>query len=269
MKKTCLFIFLFLIILISLPECFGESASVILGRKPALAQGSGVATSVAINGDVLDGAVICSSKKGYELCSRGNDPNMFGVVDVNPAVQFVSTATGSGQKTHPVVNSGQVQVRVSSINGVIKEGDFITSTSQSGIAGKALKSGYILGTAVDGWGVENVEQVGSIGVNLGIKPAVMSAKATTNLVGMIKEGVEASFLSPLSALRYVVAGIVATASVIAGLVFFGKVARGGIEAIGRNPLAGKMIQFSVVMNVLLTAGIMLVGVAVGYLILVI
>ena len=65
------------------------------------------------------------------------------------------------------------------------------------------------------------------------------------------------------------AGIVALVSVLAGLIFFGKVARGGIEAIGRNPLASKMIWLSVVMNVVLTTAIMLVGVAIGYLILVI
>ena len=194
---------------------------------------------------------------------------MFGVVTTTPSVQLVSESTPSGKLQYPVVSSGKIQVRVSSVNGVIKAGDFVTSSEISGVAGKALKSGYVLGTAVDSWEIEDTEQIGVIGVNLGIKPAVMSAKATTNLIGMIKEGVEASFLSPLSALRYVVAGIIATASVVAGLIFFGKVARGGIESIGRNPLAGKMIQFSVVMNVILTAAIMLVGVAIGYLILVI
>lgn len=234
-----------------------------------MAQGSGVAVDVVIGGEVSDGVVVCSTKQGYELCFRGSDPNMFGVVTTNPSVQLVSESTPSGKLQYPVVSSGKIQVRVSSINGVIKAGDFVTSTGVVGVAGKALKSGYVLGTAIDTWEIEDTEQIGVIGVNLGIKPAVMSARATTNLISMIKEGVEASFLSPLSALRYVVAGIVVTASVVAGLIFFGKVARGGIEAIGRNPLASKMIEFSVVMNVILTMIIMLVGVAIGYLILVI
>ena len=234
-----------------------------------MAQGSGVAVDVVISGEVSDGVVVCSTKQGYEPCFRGSDPNMFGVLTTQPSVQLVSESTPSGNLQYPVVSSGKIQVRVSSINGVIKAGDFVTSSEMAGVAGKALKSGYVLGTAVDPWEIEDTEQVGVIGVNLGIKPAVMSAKATTNLIGMIKEGVEASFLSPLSALRYVVAGVVVTASVVAGLIFFGKVARGGIEAIGRNPLASKMIEFSIVLNVLLTAAIMLVGVAIGYLILVI
>ena len=261
MKKACLGI-------LSLVMGLGLAGRV-------MAQGSGVAVDVVIDPStssgqaVVDGLVVCSTKQGYEPCFRGSDPNMFGVVTTTPSVQLVSESTPSGKLQYPVVSSGKIQVRVSSVNGVIKAGDFVTSSEVLGVAGKALKSGYVLGTAVDSWEIEDTEQIGVIGVNLGIKPAVMSAKATTNLIGMIKEGVEASFLSPLSALRYVVAGVIATASVVAGLIFFGKVARGGIEAIGRNPLAGKMIEFSIVLNVLLTAAIMLVGVAVAYLILVI
>lgn len=256
MKKIC-------------PMVFSLLAGLVLAGRVLAQGGGGIAVSVMINGEVLDGAVICATKEGYTLCRRSSDPNMFGVVSLEPSVQFVSESTPSAKSQYPVVSGGRAQVRVSSINGVIKAGDFVTSSEKAGLAGKALKSGYVLGTAVDAWETEDPDQAGVIGVNLGIKPAVMSAKATTNLIDMIKSGVEASFLSPLSALRYVVAGIVVTASVVAGLIFFGKVARSGIEAIGRNPLAGRTIQFSVVMNVILTAVIMLIGVAIGYLILII
>lgn len=242
------------------------------GLAPVFAQGAGVAVDLVIQTQegmlVRDGAVVCSSKDGYVLCERGHEPNMYGVVNLQPSVQLTATSASKVQ-TYPVASGGQTEVLVSSINGSIKAGNFVTSTTQPGVAGKALKSGYVLGTALEAWDNQDSEQNGLIKVNLGIKPAVMSARATTNLISMIKEGVEASFLSPLSALRYVVAGVVAAASVVAGLVYFGKVARGGIEAIGRNPLAGKSIQFSVLMNVVLTILIMLVGVAIAYLVLVI
>lgn len=228
--------------------------------------GSGVATDLPINGQVEDGGVICASKTGYSLCGRDNDPNMFGVVSENPAVQFVQSGTAV---VYPVVINGQVKVIVTGRAGEINEGDFVTSSTVLGAAEKARKSGYVLGTALEAFKPENPESLGRISVSLGIKPAVMSAKATTNLLEMVKEGVDASFLSPLSALRYVTAGIIAVAAVIGGLIFFGKVARGGVEAMGRNPLAGKMIQFSIILNVLLTIVIMAAGVLVAYIILVI
>ena len=43
-----------------------------------MAQGSGVAVDVVIDGEVVDGMVVCSTKQGYEPCLRSSDPNMFG-----------------------------------------------------------------------------------------------------------------------------------------------------------------------------------------------
>ena len=53
-----------------------------------------------------------------------------------------------------------------------------------------------------------------------------------------------------------------------GIWYFGRVARSGVEAIGRNPLATRAIQLGVILNLLLTLVILLVGIALAYLILV-
>jgi F0F1-type ATP synthase membrane subunit c/vacuolar-type H+-ATPase subunit K len=50
------------------------------------------------------------------------------------------------------------------------------------------------------------------------------------------------FSCPLSALRYVAASVIVVAAAIAAFVYFGKVARSGVDAIGRNPLASKAIK---------------------------
>jgi F0F1-type ATP synthase membrane subunit c/vacuolar-type H+-ATPase subunit K len=52
-----------------------------------------------------------------------------------------------------------------------------------------------------------------------------------------------------------------------GFVFFGRVVARGVEAMGRNPLAGSLIAVSVVFNLILTVVIMLVGLGIAYLIL--
>jgi F0F1-type ATP synthase membrane subunit c/vacuolar-type H+-ATPase subunit K len=57
-------------------------------------------------------------------------------------------------------------------------------------------------------------------------------------------------------------------SFVLGLVYFGRASRAGIEAIGRNPLAKRAIQMSIVMYVALSIVIILVGLAIAYLILI-
>jgi F0F1-type ATP synthase membrane subunit c/vacuolar-type H+-ATPase subunit K len=52
------------------------------------------------------------------------------------------------------------------------------------------------------------------------------------------------------------------------MIYFGKASRAGIEAVGRNPLAKRVIQLTVVMNIVLTIVIVLVGLAIAYLILI-
>ena len=58
------------------------------------------------------------------------------------------------------------------------------------------------------------------------------------------------------------------ASFVMGFVYFGRVARSGIEAIGRNPLASRIIQFNVILHILISIVIVLVGLAIAYLILI-
>jgi len=225
---------------------------------------SGVAQYAAIKQEVSDGMVVCSTTSGIEPCTREGDPNLLGVVSLSPAVSFGVATPSAGSV--PVVSSGLSTVQVSGANGAIEVGDFLTSSTTAGLAVKALKSGYVLGTASESWVPESSEAVTTMTASLAIKPAVLSANAGNNLLDMIRQGVEAAFLTPLSALRYIVAGVILIISVGFGFLYFGKLARSGVEAVGRNPLASRAIQMSVLFNVVLTVGIIMVGVAVAYLV---
>lgn len=231
-----------------------------------MAQGiaSGVAQYVLLSGEIEDGMLVCATPTGNELCSREGDPNMLGVVTLNPALSFAEATPSAGQV--PVADGGKVTVLVSGANGEIREGEFVTSSSRAGYAVKAIKSGFVLGTALADFVPTSPESTGTITVAVAIKPAVLSTKAGNNLLEMIKQGVEAAYLSPVSALRYVVAGIILIVSVGFGLSHFGKLAKSGVEAVGRNPLASKAIELSVLLNVILTVGVILVGVTVAYLV---
>jgi len=232
---------------------------------------AGVAQYLEIPGEVEDGMVICTSSEGSLPCQAGYDPNMVGVVTLVSAIT-IGEATASAEAgplagTYPVTNSGQAYVLVSDENGEIKKGDFITSSTQPGVAVKALKSGFVLGTALEDFHEADDDGNTRILASIAIKPAVLSTRAGANLIEMIRQGLEAAFLTPLSALRYVVAGILVIISVTYGFFHFGRLARSGVEAVGRNPLASRAIQMSVLFNVILTIGVIGVGVGIAFLVL--
>ena len=63
------------------------------------------------------------------------------------------------------------------------------------------------------------------------------------------------------------AALVVLATFIIGFSSFGKISGTSIEALGRNPLASKLIRSAVVLNFALTAIIIAVGLTMAYLIL--
>ena len=89
-----------------------------------------------------------------------------------------------------------------------------------------------------------------------------------NIFKLFTIAADAPYLSPLNALRYVFAGIMVIASFFIAVFFFVRVSTTGVEALGRNPLAGKLIMASVILHLLLAAVIILIGLGVGYIILV-
>ena len=242
------------------------SYSLLVAHVRAQENVSGVGVSVPVTGEVSDGYIVCSDEnKVNSPCIREYDPKMSGVVDAVPAVSFQAD---NADGTRVVVSSGVTQVLVSTVNGPIKKGDFITSSKKEGIGMKTTKSGYVLGQALSDFSESDTSKTGKISVSISIRPAVLSTGAGNNLMQLMKEGFEGAFQSPLSALRYIVAGILVASSFIFGFFHFGKMAKSGVEAIGRNPLAAKTIQFGIMLNVLIAIVIMGVDLGIAYIVLV-
>lgn len=229
------------------------------------AVGSGVATSTTISGDYKDGDVVCVDKSNVnKVCTKEYDSNMMGVIVEKPSVSFTSSSGGV-----PLISLGNVYTNVTGANGPIRKGDFVTSSTTPGIAQLAKKSGYILGVALEDYSGTDSSQIGKILISVNIRPAVLSGGAGSNLMELIKDGVSGAFESPLSALRYIIAGILVVVSFVFGILHFGKMAKSGVEAIGRNPLAAKTIQLGILFNVLIAIVIMAVGLGIAYLVLII
>jgi F0F1-type ATP synthase membrane subunit c/vacuolar-type H+-ATPase subunit K len=174
----------------------------------------------------------------------------------------VSLSTSSDQPL--VVSTGNAPVRVNNANGAIKIGDLVTSSTESGVAHRADRAGYVLGTALEEY---DSDTVSTIYVSLNVHPSNSFTDSRSNLLETLRQGLVAPLLTPLAALRYILAAAVVVLSFVLGFIYFGRVAKSGVEAIGRNPLASRKIELTVLLNIILTIGIALVGFGIAYLIL--
>src|SRR5215469_7630250 len=109
---------------------------------------NGTAIGIPVIGKIAEGDIITSSPEGYKASISPYDPEIFGVVSLKPAVYFNDT---TATKNVPVISNGEVMVRVSSKNGNIASGEFITSSTIPGVGEKATDNGYVLGRAMQSY----------------------------------------------------------------------------------------------------------------------
>ena len=208
-------------------------------------EGIGIPVLVEDEG-TTDGDIVSFTGGAYRLSSVSQDSSVFGVVNFNPAITIGSEDAGAKL---PVISSGRAAVRVSSINGPINKGDFITTSLIPGIGAKADRFGYVLGVALDNFAETDPEKIGKIPVLVNIRVNSPFAVFET---------------SPRTTIRYILAFLIAISSMVVGFTYFGKVARTGVEALGPNPLAARLIEFGVFLNLFLTLGIIAVGAIIAY-----
>src|SRR3989344_4604569 len=210
----------------------------------------GVAAPVSIAAsDAEDGDIISFYDSGYRLSKEGYDPGVVGVVSQRSAI----VVNGGSEGFTPVISSGKSLVRVSTLNGPIRGGDLITTSIIPGIGAKAIGFGHVLGGALADLQQADQEKIGKI-------PMLVDVRISSPLTFFTT--------SPQRTLRYLLAFIIAAGSVVIGFSYFGKVARSGVEAVGRNPLAARLIEFSVFLNLFLTLGIIAIGAIIAYVIIV-
>lgn len=214
--------------------------------------------------NVKDGNIISSSTKGFVLSKTQYDPFMVGVVTVNPAVAFDGSIS---EGKVPVVTSGNAFVIVSGINGPIKKGDVITSSQSPGVGMRAIKSGYVLGTALEDFAPQDASDTKRIMITLNFHHAVGVLAISNKLSDIFRLSEIATYEEPTTVFKYVAAILVIVVSFIFGFVFFGRIATMGVEALGRNPLASRTIQIGIFLNVLITIAVIASGVLISFFIL--
>ncbi len=215
------------------------------------------------NEKVEDGSIVVVSTKGFALSKVPYDPNIIGVIILKPAVAIKT----DGQKTgYPVVTSGTVITKISGISGAIKKGDAITTSPIMGTGMKAVDSGFVLGEATNNINFAKSSDVKLVEVTVNPHYSQLNTSLGNSLADIFKLSKIAAFEKPTKALQYIVAAIIVLTSFGCGFIIFARAVNTGLEALGRNPLAGRMIQLSIVFNLILIAVIIVAGSALAYLV---
>ena len=210
-----------------------------------------VAMPITLNEpEIREGDIVSLINGQYILSSEPYDSRMGGTINLNPTLLIGNLES---ERSYPLVSTGVSYVRVSSLNGPIETGDLVTTSMIPGIGMKANEYGVVLGTALEPFDNSDPEVIGKIAVSLNI--------GTHNIIDVFTQ-------NPSRTLRYMFAFLVASVSIITGFMYFGKVAKSGVESLGRNPLAARLIYTSVFIHLLLTFGIIVTGILIAYLIIV-
>ncbi len=237
---------------------------------PALAEekkfSSGIAISIPIEANnVEDGDIISTSSiGGYILADTPYTPTLYGVATKNPAVSFENP---SQPNLHFVIPTGKAYVKVSSANGNIRVGDYITSSKIPGVGQKSNSQGFVLGTALENY--QNNDPAGHGKILVSVKPEYITASTgngkVPNIFSHIITAISSPFPSPLTSLRFLLAATITGIFFTAAFFIFGRSSKTSIEALGRNPLASKTISMGIVFNFLMAIFIMAMGLFLAYL----
>lgn len=251
MTSFVVFIFVFL---------WGANPPKILAQTTPI---SGVAITTAIaDENAKSGDIVCSVKNGYAPCAHSYDSGMYGVINDNPIGSIELTGAGRLVNT-----TGTVYVNVTTQAGDIKTGDFVTTSTTPGIGQLAIHNGYILGIAEEDYSNTDNTQVGQILVSISIHPTIGISDNQTDLFRTLREGLLTAQISPLATLRYLTAALMVILGFTLGFIYFGRISKAGVEAIGRNPLSSRTIMFGLIVHISLTIVIVGAGLGVAYLIL--
>lgn len=243
---------------------------------------SGVTQSYSAGQEVQTGMLVMRNPKDENNViplSQKEVKQLLGVVVPNGNAAIVITPAAPDQTQVLVAPNGKLVTLVSNQNGVIKKGDYLAISSLDGIAMKADASqSTAIGRAETNFdgktdiinttktknslGQEVTIAVGRIPVEVAVTHNPSFKQASNDYVpAFIGKIVFQVTSKNVSAARVYIAIVLLIGIIIlAGNILFGGV-RGGMVAIGRNPLSKKSIIFSLVQTVAVATAIFVGGVA--------
>ncbi len=234
------------------------------------------------DGSVFTGAVVSLDEQDatrIDLATVENTDYLVGVVvdDASGSLQFAK----SGAQAN-VALSGEAEVYVTDVNGVVKTGDFVSVSWVEGLAMKASSTQIQkpIGIALEDYDESKQKQYGDVTTPEGTKSAnvdivrIRLFDRQANDTGIsTRNGVE-GFIQNLAGKDVSYAKILAGTLIfflsllIAGLFIISSI-RGSFISIGRNPMASNSIYKSLLHVSGLSVIVILIGTALAYVVLVV
>jgi hypothetical protein len=243
-----------------------------------------VAVPVVIEGSARDGDIVAYDPRAgtYHVSRLIGDEHVFGVI-VDDPVLYMESEVSSQEGARPVVRQGEAVVNVSTIAGVIRAGDLVTTSPIPGTGQRANRDNvrYILGFAIDDMFLSpNEVEIGSMSAQLGSVPVALrigphvnndgvSMIASTTMESLQKDsGTKfdaggGGALDLFEIFRYMLASFVALAAMIISIRRFGETFSQSVISVGRNPLARPQIRSILFWNALMILLISGVGFAIA------
>lgn len=232
-----------------------------------------VSTDFEIEGsDIRRGMIVTNNGKRITISSQTYDPNMFGVVTEKPAISL-SQKDVDGQ-TYPVATSGNVPVLVTDANGLIQKGDYITSSSERGIGMKVNEPGRVLGIALESMSAtSDGHDLIMVSLNYETVSGDSLSNTTTNTENEYNVHIDGNKIFTtndgetipiLTLIKYISAGLIAVISFSGSLIYYIQISKKEVEALGRNPLASKIIHRNMFFHGLVMAVMCIGGLAMAY-----
>ncbi len=226
----------------------------------------GVSTYYPVEGDINDGDIVANVDGKFVRTAFPYQPNLVGIYIEKPSIEF-KPANTEGMKA--ILSTGEALVNVSTKNGPIKRNDFLTSSEIPGVAMLSTAKGYVIGNALEDYSESDPNKIGKIRVSIFVQDTNSSAltigsEGGVNLLDIFSASKLALYQSPSESFKYIVAATVVIISFIFGFITFRKVAVKGVEAIGRNPLASKVIGVGILLNLIITVSIIIAGLVLAY-----
>lgn len=234
-----------------------------------------VVRSFNTKGSFGPGWVVALSKDSdstVELSPADQPSRIYGLVIDPSAAPF--TVQKQNQQVF-VATSGNYPVLVSTQNGSINSGDYLTISNTDGIAAKANEGDeFIIGRALGGFSsngsaivyASDGSALGRIMIQLapGKNPQL---KQAANIPGPLRNIGESLAGKTVSAVRvYAALAVFTITALIAAVLLFGGI-RNAMVAIGRNPLSRHSVMRGLVQVIVAAVAVLIIGILGVYLLL--
>lgn len=229
--------------------------------------------------EAITGDILISTDKGLMRSNLPYSPILFGILTDEPIILIQTDQTQEGS---PVVRNGLAHINVTSLNGPIKRGDYITSSTIPGKGQKATTSGYVLGVSLGELVASQSAQLDVSGkqVSIGQVPVALNIQYTeihssvsptlNKALRFLDNSLLANFADPekfSQLIRYFSASIIALGGFLLSFFTFSRSMVKTVESVGRNPLAKNAIYFTLLVNVVLAILTTLIGLVTAFVIL--